>query len=351
MRKLILSIAAFTAATSLHAADPVAIKAYVAKALPRCAGSSITVEQIKQEGGPAGFEIFRVTQKSIADESCGSQKYFVYSPKTHQVFFGSILSLPVDPRPATVRVNETVAKILKSPVQVNVSPFPLPDGVRAVAMNRQTEHGQFVYSGYIDSAERHLIVGLRGNLKEDPGKTLRDAIGAQSAARRGNKTSKLEIIEISDFQCPTCARAHETLEPILAKNLKKINYGRLDLPLFEHHEWAVNAALGARAILRVAPAKYWSYVDQVFKNQEKLGSMPFETFLKNFAADNDIDWKSIEAIYGSRSERQAVLDQASRAFAVGISSTPTFLINGQTIGFGDGTYVTEVIKKALAATK
>ena len=350
MRKLILSIAAFAAATSLHAADPVAIKAYVTKALPRCAGSSITVEPVMKPGGPAGFEVFRVTQKST-DEHCGSQKYLTYSPKTQQVFFGSVLSLPVDPRTATVRISETVGPILKAPVIVTVSPFPLPDGVRAVAINRQTEHGQFAYSGYLDSSERHLIVGLRGNLNEDPTKTLRDAIGVQNAARRGNKTSKLEIIEISDFQCPTCARAHETLEPILTKNLKKINYARLDLPLFEHHDWAVNAALGARAIQRVAPAKYWNFVDQVFKNQEKLASTPFETFLKNFVADNDINWESIQAIYASRSERQALLDQTSRSFAVGINSTPTFLINGQMIGFGDGTYVTEVIKKALAAKK
>jgi protein-disulfide isomerase len=350
MRKLIPSIAAFAAAASLHAADPVAIKAYVTKALPRCAGSSITVEPIRQPGGPVGFEVFKVVQKST-DENCGAQKYLSYSPKTHQVFFGSVLSLPLDPRTATVRISETVGQILKAPVNVNISPFPLPDGVRAVAINRQTEHGQFAYSGYIDSSERHLLVGLRGNLNEDPAKTLRDAIGAQNAARRGNKTSKLEIIEISDFQCPTCARAHEALEPLLSKNLNKINYARLDLPLFEHHDWAVNAALGARAIQRVAPAKYWNYVDQVFKNQEKLGTIPFETFLKNFAGDNDIDWTSIQAIYGSRSERQAVLDQTSRSFAVGINSTPTFLINGQMIGFGDGTYVTEVIKKALAAKK
>ena len=348
MRKLFLSIAAFLAATSIHAADLVALKTYATKALPRCAGSTITVEPVRQAGGPVGFEVFKITQKSLIDEHCAAVKYLSWSPKTNQVFFGSVLSLPFDPRPVTVRVSDTVNQILKTQVAVSVSPFPLPDGVRSVAMNRQTEHGQFAYTGFIDQSERHLLVGLRGNLNEDPAKTLRDAINVQTAARRGNKTSKLEIIEISDFQCPTCARAHEALEPLISKNLNKINYARLDLPLFEHHDWAVNAALGARAMQRVAPAKYWDYVDQVFKNQEKLANIPFDTFLKNFASDNDIDWNSLNAIYGSRSERQAVLEQTSRSFAVGINSTPTFLINGQVIGFGDGTYVTEVIKKALA---
>jgi protein-disulfide isomerase len=219
-----------------------------------------------------------------------------------------------------------------------------------VQMARQTDYGAFTYNGYIDASERFLMVGLRGNLNEDPAKTLRDLLGAQGAVRRGNSKAKVEIIEISDFQCPTCARAHQTLEPILAKNLSKVNYGRLDLPLFEHHEWAVNAATASRVIQKIAPAKYWDFVDQVFKNQEKLGTMPFDTFLKNYVEDNDLEWGSISSLYNSRAERQAVLDQASRAFAVGISSTPTFLINGQVIGFGDGNYATDVIKKALAST-
>ncbi len=350
MRKLILFLAAIVAATPLHAAvDQVAMKSWISKALQRCAGSSITIEPLTQ-AGPVGFEVYKVTQKS-SDENCGTQKFLAYSPKTHQIFLGSVLALPFDPRNTQTRVAETVSQILKNPISVNLSPFPLPDGIKAAVMTRPTEHGNFTYSGYVDSSDRFLMVGLRGNLNEDPTKTMRDAIGAQNAARRGNSKSKIEIIELSDFQCPTCARAHSTLEPIISKNLSRINYGRLDLPLFEHHEWAVNAALGARSIQRVAPAKYWDFVDQVFKNQEKLGGIPFDTFLKNYVSDHDLDWNAINAIYSSRAERQAVLDQTSRVFGVGINSTPTFLINGQVIGFGDGTYVQEVIKKALAAKK
>jgi predicted DsbA family dithiol-disulfide isomerase len=333
------------AAWPLAAADLNALKSYATKALPRCAGNSITVEPVTQ-AGPAGFEVFRVTQKST-DEMCGGQKYLLYSPKTDQILLGAVIALPNDSRSAELRLTEQITKILKTTVTVTISPFPLPDGLRAVRLARQTDYGPFAYNGLLDASERFLIVAPRGNLKEDPGKTLRDAIGAASAVRRGNKAAKLEIIEISDFQCPTCAYAHGQLEPLLTKNLDKINYARLDLPLFEHHEWAINAAVGARSIEKVAPSKYWAYVDHVFKNQEKLSGVDFAVFLKNFADDNDINWSAVETIYRSGTERTSVLEQDSRLFAASINSTPTFIINGQVVGFNDGKFVTEMIKKEL----
>jgi hypothetical protein len=78
------------------------------------------------------------------------------------------------------------------------------------------------------------------------------------------------------------------------KNLGKMNYVRIDLPLFEHHEWSVPAAMGARAIQRVAPTKYWQYVDYVFKNQEVIGKRKFDEVFKEFAEDHDLDWAALQ---------------------------------------------------------
>ena len=69
-----------------------------------------------------------------------------------------------------------------------------------------------------------------------------------------------------------------------------------------------------------------------------------------FAEDNDLDWTALQKIYSSKTERQALLDHISRAFASGIASTPTFIVNGQIMGFGpDGTFTIEAIKSALGA--
>jgi protein-disulfide isomerase len=352
MKRVLLAVSLLACSVAAHAQrlDPTApLREYAARVLPRCPDAVLTLERV--DGGPQNFDTY-VAQLKSSDQYCGTQKYLMHSPKTQQIVVGAVVPLPADARPVAARIEETGTKMLEKQVKATVAPFPLPDGLKAVAITRETPFGPFAYNGFVDKSERFLIIGSRGTLNTDPHKTLRDTLGAASAARRGNATSKVEILELSDFQCPTCARAHEKLEPIIAANLGKMNYARIDLPLFEHHEWAMPAAMGARAIQRVAPAKYWAYVDYVFKNQEMIGKRKFDEFFKDYLEDHDIDAAAVNKIYTSKTERQALLDQVSRAFGVGIASTPTFIVNGQIMGFGpDGSFTMDQITSAIGLKK
>ena len=353
MKRLILIAAIALAAQSasaqetVSAVDMAAVKAYVTKTLPRCPGSQVAFDPISGRG-PSGFHVYRAVMTS-SDEHCTASKLILYSPTTKQTIVGSVIAIPGGEAPIHTRISDHTSKLLNAPIKATIAPIGLPDGLRQVSLNRETEYGPFAYTGFLDKSERFLIVGLRGNIEEDPAATLRKAIGVDAAARRGNGAAKIEIIEVSDFQCPTCARAHEALEPLFTSNLGKIRYSRIDLPLFEHHKWAVQAALGARAIQKVAPAKYWSYVDSVFKNQETLTQSTFDRFIENWADDNDVNWTAVAKIYRSESERKALLDLVSRLFAAGVNSTPTFIVNGQPLGFGSGAYAVQFMKETLGA--
>jgi len=336
---------------SAQSVDPNApLKAYAEKVLPRCPMGNIVLET-QPGAAPAGFQLFTVTVRS-SDQYCGTKKYLLYSKTSQQVVIGSIIQLPRDGKPAATRISEEASRLLSKPVVATIAPFPLPDGLKSVSIASDTPFGPFKYLGFIDSSERFLIIGFRGLLTNDPAKVMRESLGASNGMRRGSAASKVEILELSDFQCPTCANAHAKIEPFIQKNLSKINYVRLDLPLFEHHNWAVPAAMGARALQKVAPAKYWSYVDYVFKNQDAISTRAtFDEVLKEWAEDNDVSWDAISKIYNNKTERQALLDQVARAFAVGIASTPTFVINGQIMGFGpEGQFTIDAIKGAVAST-
>ena len=350
MKRLIIATLVLSAAAAAQAQmlDPTAaLKTYASKALPRCPDGVLTIEEIR-DGKIPNFEAFGVTIRST-DKYCGGKKYLLYSPKTQAIIIGAVLPLPNDNRPTSTRVESEAEKALGGKVTALISPFPIADGLKAVKITKTTPFGPFAYLGYVDASDQFLIVGARGSLGTDPAKTLSQSLDIpKNAARKGNKSAKVEIIEFSDFQCPTCARAHEKVDPIIQKNLSKVNYGRIDLPLFEHHEWALPAAMAARAIQRVAPAKYWPFVDYVFKNQEAIGKRKFDAVLAEWLEDNEVDAKAVQAIYGSKAERQALLDQLSKLFAVGIAATPTFIVNGQIMGFGpDGTFTVNAIKSAL----
>ena len=348
MMKKLLALTLLVAAPSLFAAPATIaqLTKYAEHALPQCSGQAFKVEPLNQPG-PAGFDAFRVTQTST-DETCSSQKYLLVSPKSDQTLLGSVIRLPSDPRPVHIRVAEHATQLLGSPMSARVAPMLLPDGLKAVAITRDTPFGRFSYNGFVDASEQFLLVGMLGNLHDAPEKTLRDQLGVSNGMHRGSANGKNEIIELSDFECPTCGRAHKTLEPLVAKNIARVSYIRLDLPLFEHHDWSFQAAMGARALQRVAPAKYWEYVNVVFSNQQILTKETIDGFVKNFATDRDLDWKAIDAIYSSPEERQALLDQVSRAFALGIVSTPTYIINGKMMGYGpEGEYTINSVRKAI----
>jgi protein-disulfide isomerase len=325
-----------------------ALTNFASRSLAKCPEAKISVSPVGQEG-PRGFTLYTLTQES-SDPSCQRKTYMLHSPVTGQVLIGTIFSLPEDARPLPARIAEVGTAALKEPVTAAVAPFPLPDGIHAVSIIKQSKAagGGFTYHGFVDASNGFLIVGTRGNLNVDPGKALVETIGLSGAMRRGNPKSKVQIVELSDFECPTCAKAHKRVEPIIAKNLDKVDYYRLDLPLFEHHEWALDAALSARALAKVAPAKYWSYVNFVFENQETIGKQPFDKFFQNYVEDNDINWKAAQKIYKSPAEKKALIEQVSRAFDNGILSTPTYIINGQVLGFGpEGSFTIDAIKNAL----
>jgi protein-disulfide isomerase len=351
-----LAASAFLSFTAgAQSVDPNApLRAYAEKVLPRCPDGTVIVEP-QSGAAPSGFAIYTVTVRS-SDQYCGTRKYLIYSKTSQQVVIGAIIQVPKDSRPVATRIAEEAGSRLGQQVTANVAPFPLPDGLKSVNIMRDTPFGPFSYLGFLDSSERFLIIGFRGLLTNPPAKVLRDTLGVSNGMRRGNPNSKVEILEISDFQCPTCANAHAKVEPLIQKNLSKINYVRLDLPLFEHHPWSVQAAMGARALQRVAPAKYWTYVDFVFKNQDAITAQAnFDKTLKDWAEDNDVNFDALNKIYANKAERAALLDQVSRAFAAGIASTPTYIINGQILGFGpDGQFtmdaIMQAVKSAPAAT-
>src|SRR5687767_1478605 len=200
-RALVLSIAFLLCSTAAQAQakDPLTpLRGYLARVLPKCPAGVITIEPLSAP--VKNFNVYSATLRS-SDQYCGTQKYVLHSPVTQQVLIGSVVELPSNGKPANVRIADEAGRLLKKELAVTVAPFPLPDGLKAVTMTRATPYGPFAMSGFLDASERILIVGWRGNLKTDPTETLRQTLKTETAVRRGKKDSKIEIIELSDFQC------------------------------------------------------------------------------------------------------------------------------------------------------
>lgn len=348
MKRFLLLVLAALLAFPVLAADVKnpALQKYVERSLQNCPGSKISLERVDQPG-PAGFILYRATQTST-DSRCGRAAFAMVSPASGQIIFGDIFPLADDGRTPEERLREFGTTKLKKPAEVRIDPASLPDGIRKVNILTPSAAGPFGHGGFLDSSGKFFILGRRGSLKTDPGQSLLDSIGMSSAVTRGNKKAKVQIVELSDFQCPTCKRAHDLMEKIIPASLDRISYSRLDLSIFEHHDWSLQAALAARAVQKVAPQHYWKFVDYIFDNQEVINKAIVDTVVRDFVDDNGIDWKKFEPLYRSTSERNALVAQIAAAYDNGIYATPTFIVNGQIIGYGtDGEYVKKFIESAI----
>jgi protein-disulfide isomerase len=353
MKKLFFAIGiVISTAASAAPVNNEQLETFLRKAMTLCPSSSFAIEPVGEQG-PAGFDSYRVTQTSKTDERCREVTFAMLSKTTSQVVLAAVYPITADGRTLEARVKEMTDRALEKPTTVTIAQMPLADGLKKVAISYDTEHGPIKAEAFLDSSTRFLMAGRLLDRSQDPRRQYLKAIGADTAAKQPlAKGAKVDIVEISDFQCPSCMKAHEKLAPFLKKYAGEISYSRLDLPFYEHHDWTIGPTLVARNLQKSAPDKYWQFVDAIFSRQEQITAKNVEAQLKEVCSDLDIDWKKVEPSLKSKAEKRALLDQIGKLYDNEVYSTPTFVVNGQRVFWaGDSTFFTSYVETLIAAAK
>jgi len=163
----------------------------------------------------------------------------------------------------------------------------------------------------------------------------------------GKKDASVTIVEFSDFQCPFCSRAAETVNELKKKYNGKIKIAFKTFPLPMHHD-AMPAAEAALCINEQGEDKFWKYHDELFKNQEKLDAANLAKYAKDVGADT----KKFDDCVKANKYKDAVQKNTSYGETIGVKSTPTFFINGQLVsGAVPIEQFSEIIDDELVAKK
>ncbi len=93
-------------------------------------------------------------------------------------------------------------------------------------------------------------------------------------------------------------------------------------------EESMNAALAARAAQE--QGKFWEYHDLLYENQSSPGAFSDENLVA-LAREVGLDVEEFEASLSSGEHRQVVTEAFTEGQRSGITGTPTFIINGQTL--------------------
>jgi protein-disulfide isomerase len=167
----------------------------------------------------------------------------------------------------------------------------------------------------------------------------------------GDPKAPVVIEEFSDFQCPFCRRFHdETLRQIVDEYVRtgKVYFVYRHFPVVDRDDPAQESHTAAvAAICAGRQNRFWDYHDVLFANQngENIGDYT-DRRLEAMAEELGLDMQAFNECYGSQEARAAVSADALLAVQNGLSSTPSFLVNGKSI---IGAQAYEIFQRAIEA--
>jgi len=140
----------------------------------------------------------------------------------------------------------------------------------------------------------------------------------------GSPSQQIVLLEFSDFQCPFCARAHDTVKQFMAKHQDKVTLAYKHLPLTSIHPQALPAAKAAWAAQQ--QGKFWEYYSALFEGQKELGEPLYASITQKLNLKLD----KFNTDRNSPAAEAAIEKDMQLAQQLGIQGTPFFIMNGQT---------------------
>jgi protein-disulfide isomerase len=137
----------------------------------------------------------------------------------------------------------------------------------------------------------------------------------------GAAEQKIVLVEFSDFQCPFCARAHQTIKGFMEKYKGEVTLTYKHLPLTSIHPQAMPAAKAAWSAQQ--QGKFWEYYDALFEQQKDLGENLYVAIAQNL----NLDLAKFNRDRQSKEAEAAINQDVELARQLGINGTPFFFLN------------------------
>ncbi|MBP9686391.1 MAG: DsbA family protein [Candidatus Doudnabacteria bacterium] len=148
------------------------------------------------------------------------------------------------------------------------------------------------------------------------------------APRLGSPSASVEIVEFSDFQCPFCGKFQQEVYARL-----KAEYIDTGKASFVYQDFAFLGTESTRAAIAAKCAKeqgkFWEYHDYLFTQQNGENEGGFtDQKLRSYAAALKLNQNSFNSCLQQSKYEASVKAETAAGQALGISGTPTVLVNG-----------------------
>jgi protein-disulfide isomerase len=139
----------------------------------------------------------------------------------------------------------------------------------------------------------------------------------------GSGDADVILLEYGDYECPHCGRAHRVLAEVLPRVADNVMFAYRHFPLTQMHQHATLAAQAAEAA--GAQDRFWEMHRILFEHQDALELDDLVSYAK--ALDLDV------GRFAQELRAQVHLPMVRSDFLTGVrsgvTSTPTFFMNGE----------------------
>lgn len=150
------------------------------------------------------------------------------------------------------------------------------------------------------------------------------SVGTDDDPRVGPENAPITIVEFSDFQCPYCQKSVSVLQELRRVYGDKIRLVYRDFP-GQNHPYALPAAEAAQCAGE--QNKFWEYHDLLFNRQTPDKPWNFPALAKELGLQSEA---FSECVHSGRFREEITRDLRD-GLKLGVTSTPTFFINGRPI--------------------
>lgn len=184
---------------------------------------------------------------------------------------------------------------------------------------------------FISTDSSYYIIGNAYDTRIDLENQRKQTITTKDAAQMGDPKAPIKVVEFSDLQCSACKHAHDFLKSPEGFQSwgEDVELIFKHFPLRQTHPWAEKAALAGICVEEQKEFLFWEFSNFLFTEQQGINAENFDSKLSEFAAAHQLKFKKLEQCMQKDSTRKQLDRDIAEGQAIGIFSTPTFVINGR----------------------
>ncbi|HEY4900592.1 MAG TPA: DsbA family protein [Terriglobales bacterium] len=226
-----------------------------------------------------------------------------------------------------------------------IKPAEAP-GFAEVTAVFNTPQGQQIFRIFVTPDQKFAMTGDIVPFGADPFATARADLKGANGPVHGPADAAVTIVEFGDLECPACKAAQPNMNKLM-RGEPKAKLIFQNYPLESIHKWSMVGAKYLDCLGRENNEAVWKFISTVYEHQGEITPETAEAKLAGYAKDAGADPAAVSACVAKPETEKRVRESLAMGTKLGVTSTPTFFINGRkVVGFGNNTPY-EIVKSMV----